>query len=326
MSFKPLSFKGVKTYPIKKRRSKVRSVEAASLPRSGGTMKEFFASLPDQLAARDLKAVIRAVTRAHKKGRTVALGMGAHVIKVGLSPLIIDLMERGVVNSVALNGAGIVHDFELAYAGATSEEVDKEIISGRFGMARETGRLLNEAIKKGAKKRPGPGIGIGRSVGEMIERSRFPNKGISILSAGVRYDVPVTVHVAIGTDIIHVHPSFDGAATGKGAELDLKTFSAVVATLSGGVFINIGSAVVMPEVFLKALTVARNLSRQRKKDKGVKNFTTVNMDFIQHYRPVTNVVRRPTIGNKIGGGRGYTITGHHELMVPLLYAGIIEEL
>lgn len=322
MSFKPLSFKGVKTYPVKKRKSKVRSVEAASLPRRGGSMKEFFASLPDQLAARDLKAVIRAVTKAHKSGKTVALGMGAHVIKVGLSPIIIDLMERGVVSSVALNGAGIVHDFELAYAGATSEEVDKEIVTGRFGMAKETGSFLNSAIKKGAKK----GLGIGRSVGVMIERSRFPNKGISILSAGVRCNVPVTVHVAIGTDIIHVHPSFDGAATGKGAELDLKTFSSVVATLSGGVFINIGSAVVMPEVFLKALTVARNLRGQRKKDKGVKNFTTVNMDFIQHYRPVTNVVRRPTIGNKGGGGRGYTITGHHELMVPLLYAGIIEEL
>jgi hypothetical protein len=312
MRFKPLSTKAIRTYSIKKRKSKVGLAQIAALPERGGSLKDFLSSLPDILGARDLKATARAVLRARRRGKTVCLGIGAHVIKVGLSPLIVDLMDRGMVNAVATNGAGIVHDFELAYAGCTSEDVDTELLKGRFGMADETGRILNNAIKRGVKK----GYGIGRSVGERILRSRFPNKDLSILAAGVRCDVPITVHVAIGTDIIHIHPTMDGAATGLGTQRDFSIFSSVVSSLEGGVYINIGSAVVLPEVFLKAITLVRNLGHR------VNNFTTVNMDFIQHYRPFTNVLRRPTQR----GGRWYALTGHHEIMVPLLYAAIIEGL
>lgn len=310
MKFKPISSKGIKTYSIKKRKSKVSVDQIASLPERGGSLKDFLSALPDILGASDLKAVAKAVLRANQREKTVSLGIGAHVVKVGLSPLIVDLMERGVVTAVAMNGAGIVHDFELAYAGSTSEDVEKELLEGRFGMADETGRLLNNAIKRGVKK----GGGIGRSVGEMILNSNFPHRDLSILAAGARLGVPVTVHVAIGADIIHLHPAMDGGATGLGSQRDFKLFASVVSSLEGGVYINVGSAVVLPEVFLKALTLARNLGHR------VKNFTTVNMDFIQHYRPTVNVVSRPTQK----GGKGYSLTGHHEIMVPLLYAAIIE--
>lgn len=310
MKFKPLSSKGIRTYSIRKRKSKVSAADLARIPEKGGTFKDFFDSLPDILGAKDFKDVVAAIVEARKKRKTIAVGMGAHVIKTGLSPLIIDLMERGVINSVSMNGAGIVHDFELAYSGSTSEDVDSELKSGAFGMAEETGCLINKAIKKGAKK----GFGLGRSVGELIGESRYPYKRLSILAAGARLGIPVTVHVAIGTDIVHIHPQMDGAATGKASIKDFQLFAGVVSSLEGGVYINIGSAVIMPEVFLKAITLSRNLGYK------VKNFTTVNMDFIQHYRPITNVVRRPTMG----GGRGFRLTGHHEIMVPLLYAGIVE--
>lgn len=310
MKFKPLSSKGIRTYSIRKRKSKVSAADLARIPKKGGTFKDFFDFLPDILGAKDFKDVVAAIVEARKKRKTIAVGMGAHVIKTGLSPLIIDLMERGVINSVSMNGAGIVHDFELAYSGSTSEDVDSELKSGAFGMAEETGCLINKAIKKGAKK----GFGLGRSVGEMIGKSRYPYKRLSILAAGARLGIPVTVHVAIGTDIIHIHPQMDGAATGKASIKDFQLFAGVVSSLEAGVYINIGSAVIMPEVFLKAITLSRNLGYK------VKNFTTVNMDFIQHYRPITNVVRRPTMG----GGRGFRLTGHHEIMVPLLYAGIVE--
>lgn len=310
--FKPISTRGIKTYSLKKRKSKVGIGDIAGLPEKGGSFGGFLDTLPNILAAQNLKAVMAEVLRAHKSGKTVVLGMGAHVIKVGLAPLIIDLMKRGVISAVAMNGAGVVHDFELAYLGSTSEDVDKEICSGNFGMAEETGRLINGAIKKGAKAKKG----LGDSVGEMIERSRYPYKDLSILAAGARYGVPVTVHVAIGTDIIHIHPGMDGEATGKTSLHDFKVLCSVVSTLEGGVFINLGSAVIIPEILLKALTLTRNLGHK------VKHITTVNMDFIQHYRPATNVVRRPTMD----GGKGYSLTGHHEIMFPLLYAGIIEGL
>ena len=239
--------------------------------------------------------------------------MGAHVIKVGLSPVIIDLMEQGIIHAVALNGACIVHDFEIAFAGMTSEDVDAELSKGTFGMAEETGKYLNNAIKKGVKK----GWGIGKSVGEMIENSNYPYKKLSILAAGARLGIPVTVHVGVGTDIIHLHTQMDGKATGEGSYRDFKLFAGVVSKLDEGVYLNIGSAVILPEVFLKAITLVRNLGY------AVQNITTVNMDFIQHYRPLTNVVRRPT---RDGTGKGYTLTGHHEIMVPLLSAAIFEEL
>ena len=310
MKFKPISSKGLKTYSIKQRKSKVSVGDFASPVKKGALFSDFLSSLPNILAAKDLLEVASKVVQAHNDGKTVALGMGAHVIKVGLSPLIIDLMERGVITSIAMNGACVVHDFESAYAGCTSEDVDAELGGGTFGMAEETGRILNQAIKKGAKN------GLGRAVGEMIARSRFPHKDESIIAAGARLDIPVTVHVALGTDILHIHPQMDGKATGEASIVDFKIFSSVVASLESGIYINIGSAVILPEVFLKAITLVRNLGHD------IKNFSTVNMDFIQHYRPLTNVVRRPTMGV----GKGYRLTGHHEIMVPLLYGAIMEGL
>jgi hypothetical protein len=308
MKFYPVTAKAVKTYSVKERKSRVCATVLARTWTSGGRLSDFLDGLPDILAVKNLKEVSSAIVAARRNKKTVAIGMGGHVIKAGLSPIIIDLMERGAVNAVAMNGSCIVHDFELAYAGRTSEDVDASIVGGSFGMARETAGFLNGAIKDGAKS------GLGRAVGKAIERSRFPNKHLSVLAAGARLGVPVTVHVAVGTDIIHMHPSMDGKATGEATLRDFRLFTGVVSALEGGVFVNIGSAVIIPEVFLKALSLARNLGRK------VKNFTAVNMDFIQHYRPVTNVVRRPTLH----GGRGYTLTGHHEIMLPLLYAAVVE--
>ena len=300
----------IKTYSLRDRQSKVKIDELAVPHRSGASFRTFLSSLPNILAAKHLQEVAAAVVQARKNGRPVMLGMGAHAIKVGLNPLIIDLLQRRIVTSLHLNGAGIIHDFELALIGHTSEDVDKEILSGAFGMAEETGSMINAAIKAGADK----GQGIGAAVGSMIEKGDFPHKDTSLLAAGIRLNAPVTVHVAIGTDIIHMHPSFDGAATGKAGELDYRTFCSIVADLEGGVYINLGSAVLLPEIFLKAVTLSRNLGH------NLRHFTTVNMDFIQHYRPNTNVVRRPTHG----GGKGFALTGHHEIMLPLLAAAIIE--
>ena len=312
MKFKPISPSRLRTYSLKTRKSKVSVHDFAMPVRQGKSFNDFLNSLPNILAVKNLKEVAAAVVKAHSSKRPVAVGIGAHVIKVGLSPVIIDLMEMGVINAVAMNGACIVHDFEIAFAGMTSEDVDAEIGKGSFGMAKETGELLNSAIKKGVKK----GWGIGKSVGEFINNSKYPHKDLSILAAGARLNIPVTVHVALGTDIIHIHPQMDGKATGEGSLRDFKLFAGVVSTLEGGIYLNIGSAVLLPEVFLKALTLVRNLGYK------VKNFTTVNMDFIQHYRSLTNVVRRPTKE----GGKGYTLTGHHEIMVPLLAAIVKEEM
>jgi hypothetical protein len=240
------------------------------------------------------------------------MAMGAHVIKCGLSPIIIDLMERGIVSAVALNGAGIIHDFELAYTGQTSEDVAEAIATGEFGMGRETGQFLNEAINQGAKE----GLGIGEAVGKSLAASAPQYLRYSIVAAGYRLGIPVTVHVAIGTDIIHTHPSANGAALGAGTHQDFKRFIGIIAQLEGGVYFNIGSAVILPEVFLKAVSAARNLGYT------LKDFTTVNMDFIRHYRPTQNVVTRPPAD----GGEGYTLIGHHELLLPLLAAAVIEKL
>ena len=310
MKFKPISSSKLKTYSLKTRKSKVSVHDFAKPFREEKSFKDFLNSLPNILAAANLRQVASSVVAAYKNKKAVVVGMGAHVIKVGLSPVIIDLMERGIINAVAMNGACIVHDFEIAYAGMTSEDVDAEIDKGEFGMSEETGKLLNKAIKRGVKK----GWGIGKSVGQMINSSKYPYKDLSILAAGARLGVAVTVHVAIGTDIIHIHPQMDGKATGEGSHIDFKLFAGVVANLEGGTYLNIGSAVLLPEVFLKALTLVRNLGHK------VEKLTTVNTDFIQRYRPLTNVVRRPTKN----GGKGYVLTGHHEIMVPLL-AGAIKE-
>ncbi len=309
-SRKKIDLKKLRTYSIKDRQSKVSLKEFARPHSPSSSFKAFLDSLPDTLAAKALREIALDIINAHKGKRPVVLGMGAHPIKVGLNPVIIDLLKRGIINAMVLNGACIVHDFELAYAGKTSEDVDHSIIDGSFGMAEETGRMLNDAIKKGVKE----GRGIGEAVGRMIYNSRFPNKDLSILHTCYVLKTPATVHVAIGTDIIHMHPEADGSAIGDGSLRDFRTLAGIVADLEGGVYINLGSAVLLPEVFLKALTLARNLGYK------VENFTTANMDFIQHYRPRENVLRRPTIK----GGRAYSLTGHHEIMFPLLAAAVIE--
>jgi hypothetical protein len=238
--------------------------------------------------------------------------MGAHPIKVGLSPVLIDLLKRGLITGVALNGAGIIHDAEVAMVGRTSEDVDEVLGCGAFGMARETAEFLNAAIAWGAEQ----GLGLGQAVGRRLLESDFPHKDLSLVAAAAALEVPLTVHVAVGTDIIHLHPSVDPEALGATSHRDFRLFAALVSELDHGVFINLGSAVIIPEVFLKALTLARNLGHQ------ASPLTTVNLDFVQHYRPLTNVVRRPTAG----AGQGYALTGHHELLFPLLAALVVEEL
>ena len=308
---KKIDFSHIRSYSLRDRASKVRIDDFSRPHKKDGSFRDFFAALPNILASNHLKEVTSAIVQARKNKRPVMLGMGAHGIKVGLNPVIIDLMERGIVTSLSINGAGIIHDFELAFVGQTSEDVDKEILSGAFGMAEETGNMLNQAIRSADKKE-----GIGAAIGRMIQKSDFPFKDKSLLAAGYRLGIPVTVHVAIGTDIIHMHPSFDGEATGAAAQRDFKTFCSLVADLEDGVYINLGSAVLLPEIFLKAVTLCRNVGVP------LQHFTTVNMDFVQHYRPNTNVVRRPTQG----GGKGFAITGHHEIMFPLLAAAIIEHI
>ena len=310
----PINVSELKTYPLKKRHSLVKVSDFAGVWKRGGSLATFLASLPDILAVKTLRAVAQAIAKAHRKGRPVIIGIGAHVIKVGLAPIVTDLMERGIVTAVAMNGAGIIHDFELALMGHTSEEVDAEIDDGRFGMADETGRLLNGAINRGAAAGNGLGEAIGRYITEQTDQ--FPNQATSILATGARLGLPVTVHVAVGTDIIHMHPSADGAAIGATSLLDFRRLAAVVSEMEGGVYVNIGSAVILPEVFLKALSLGRNLGHP------LADITTVNMDFLSHYRPQTNVVRRPTQK----GGKGYSLTGHHEIMLPLLAAAVTEEL
>lgn len=307
----PISLKKLKTCSLKRRKSKVR-LNKFGTPFTGGSFKDFLNSLPEILASKNFKEVVEAIVKAKKATRPVILGMGAHPIKVGLAPIIINLMANNVISAVAMNGACIVHDFELSLIGHTSEDVDIELCKGTFGMAEETGKGLNKAIKQGVSK----GDGIGRAVGKYILNGKFPYKRLSILAQATRLNIPVTVHVALGTDIIHMHPEADGASIGEGSMRDFKLFTSVIADLRDGVYINLGSAVVMPEVFLKAIAVARNLKH------NVKNFTTVNMDFIQHYRCRENVLRRPILS----GGSSYALTGHHEIMFPLLAAAVIEEI
>jgi len=308
----PINLAKLKTYSLGSRKSKV-SVENFATPwNRGQAFKSFLDSLPEILAAGDIRAVIDAVVAASVAKKTIVMGMGAHVIKVGLNPILIDLMERGALTALAMNGAGIIHDLEIAMSGQTSEDVAASLGDGSFGMARETGEFLGRAIKTAGKNK----LGLGAAVGEAILAADFPYKDQSLLAAGARLSLPVTVHVAMGTDIIHMHPGFDPAAAGSASHRDFRIFAAVVATLEKGVYLNVGSAVIMPEVFLKATTLARNLGNR------LENFTTVNMDFIKHYRPTVNVVHRPTLS----GGKGFNLVGHHEIMLPLVAAGVIEQL
>ncbi|MBI5847982.1 MAG: hypothetical protein HZB31_08545 [Nitrospirae bacterium] len=310
--YKPLSLKSVKTYSLSGRKSKVSVSSFAGVPERGDSFSNFLDKLPDFSAVRDFKSVVSAIVQARKDRRPVILGMGAHPIKLGLSPIIIDLMKKGIITAIAANGACTIHDFEIAMAGHTSEDVARELCSGTFGMSKETGRGLNLAINKGVKK----GYGIGKSVGEYIRSAKFRFWEKSIFCQAHELGIPATVHVAMGTDIIHMHPEADGAAIGKGSMDDFRLLASVIADLEGGVYINLGSAVILPEVFLKALNVARNLGNK------VEKITTVNMDFIQHYRPKENVLKRPTMSC----GQNFALTGHHEIMFPLLSAAVIEEM
>lgn len=306
---KPLDFSQVKTYSVRERKSKFDPSQMARVPDVNATLDDFYSCLPRTLKARDLLDLAEhiVVAAAHKK--RVLWMMGAHLIKCGLSPLLIKLMEQGIVNCVAMNGAGSIHDFELACFGHTSEDVEAGLEDGSFGMARETGEWMNEIIADGVRR----GFGIGYSLGRGLLDRRVPNEPYSILANAVGLRVTVTVHVALGTDIIHQHPSADGAMLGKGSMRDFQILAGQLPDLDqGGVAVNFGSAVVMPEVFLKALTVARNLGHP------TRNFVAANFDMIQHYRPNTNVLARPTKG----GGKAYSFTGHHEFMLPLLYGAI----
>ena len=306
---KPVDLKNIRTIPLSKRKNKVSLDRLARVYDSRhGNFSDFILSMPKFLVADDLRSLVDDIVRSYKKNKPVIVMAGAHVIKVGLSPLIIDLIKNGVVKAIAINGATVIHDVELAMWGNTSEDVEENIQNGSFGMSKETGEFINGILKSEINN---DGCGFGEAMGKALQQA--PHKNISILAACVKYKIPVTVHVGIGTDIIHQQPSMDGSITGEMKFRDFRLFCGVVQQLiNGGVVLNFGSAVILPEVFLKALTVARNLGA------NARGFTTANFDMIQHYRPRVNVVQRPTKNS----GKGYMFTGHHEIMIPLLCASI----
>jgi hypothetical protein len=294
------------------RKSKVTFRGFGAPVRKGMSFASFLSGLPDYLAGRDFRGVVDAMAAAKRRGAPVLLGIGAHFVKVGLSPLLIQGLEKGLFDGIAMNGAGVIHDTELALAGKTSEDVEEQLSDGSFGMARETARFLHSALASGVPA----GMGFGASVGKAIAESRARYRRKSLLAEAWRRNVPVTVHVCIGADIIHMHPEMDGAATGEASQRDFRRFCELVAGMERGVYLNVGSAVVLPEVFLKAVAVARNLGRP------LSRITTVNMDFLRHYRPDVNVVVRPTRR----GGKGFHLIGPHEILFPLLMAAVAEKL
>ena len=301
---------GIRTYPLNSRKSKANAEDfARSVPR-GATFKTWLDSLPAMLGAADVRRAAAAIVTAKKRNGGVVWGIGAHVIKTGLSPVLIDLMERGYVSALAMNGAGIIHDFEVALAGATSEDVDEALGPGRFGMAEETGTLLNEAIRAARAGNQGLGQGVASFLAN--RRPEYGSKSLAI--AAHRLGIPLTVHVAVGTDIIHMHPAASGADIGETSLRDFRYFTACVAGLTGGVYLNCGSAVILPEVFLKAVALARNQGA------SLEGLTTVNIDFLRMYRAQTNVVTRPVVGI----GTGISLVGHHEILIPLIAAAVIE--
>jgi len=307
--YEEFDLSGVHTYPLASRPSKVRVKDFAAPYRRGSGVPGLLSSLPAILAGEDFRAVVETMLDAQRQGRGIIWGIGAHVLKTGLSRVLLDLMERGFVSAIATNGAGIIHDFEIAVNGGTSEDVDAQLGQGKFGMAEETAGL-NQVIARGVAE----GLGIGQSVGRHLAETRPPFADVSIAAGAWRLGIPLTAHIAIGTDIIHMHPQASGAALGEGSLRDFRYFTTSVAKLERGVFINCGSAVVLPEVFLKAVALARNQGH------SLDGLTTVNVDFLRQYRAQTNVVSRPTAGV----GRGYALTGHHELLLPLLAAALIE--
>ena len=309
-SYEEFDLSGVTTYPLSSRASKAKATDFAQVFKGPGG-EALVQSLPSILAGADLKAVASAMRAARDAGRGLLWGVGAHVLKTGLSPVLIDLMERGYICALAMNGAGVIHDFELALSGATSEDVDEALGPGRFGMAEETGRELNAAVNQGVAR----GLGLGQAVIDYVHRVQPKYANVSVLAAAGRLEIPVTVHVAIGTDIIHMHKDASGAALGEGSLRDFRYFVSNVARLEHGVYLNCGSAVVLPEVFLKAVALARNTGR------SLQGLTTVNIDFVRQYRPQTNVVARPVAGI----GKGYSLVGHHEILIPLLAAALAND-
>jgi deoxyhypusine synthase len=311
----PIDLSQLATYPLDSRHSKV-TVKDFARPLKDDEAKSTAAlldSLPNILAVQSLRAVANAIVNARTNHKAIIWGAGGHVIKTGLAPILIGLMQRGFVSAIALNGSGVIHDFEIALIGSTSEDVDESLGQGAFGMAEETGRMLNDAINAGARDC----LGLGEAVGRMLSELQPPFASYSLLHEAYRHKIPVTVHATIGTDIIHLHPNANGANIGQTSHRDFRLLTSLVKELDGGgAYLNLGSAVTLPEIFLKAVTVVRNLGVP------LENFTTANFDFIQHYRPNTNVVKRPVAN---GAGRGYSITGHHELMIPLLAAAILAQ-
>jgi len=310
---RPLDFSALKTIGLQERGGKVKTADFAYPYQRGAGISGWLDSLPRILAGDSFRAVVDAIAAARAKGRVIIWGMGGHVIKCGLAPVLIDLMRRGYATVFAMNGSAAVHDFEIALAGYTSEDVEAALPDGRFGAAEETGREMNSAISGGEAE----GLGMGEALGRWLELIAPPKHAASsLLMQAYGNGTPVTVHVAIGTDTPHTHPALDAAALGSASHRDFRLLAAHVADLNdGGVYLNVGSAVVLPEVFLKAVSSVRNLGHP------LADFTTANFDFLQHYRPRVNVVQRPHAGS---GGAGYAITGHHELMIPLLAAALIE--
>lgn len=310
----PMDFSRLRTIPIRERGGKVHVEHFASPYRKGSGVSGLLDSLPRLLAADSLRRLVGAIQAARSARKPVIWGLGGHVIKCGLAPVLIDLMHRGYATAFAMNGSAAIHDFEIAIAGQTSEEVEAVLPGGRFGTAEETGREMNRVLAEGASEDAGFGELIGRRL-QTLADPRYAE--LSLLAAAWRHATPVTVHVAIGTDTPHTHPAADGEAIGRATHRDFRLFCALVAEMDqGGVYINLGSAVLLPEVFLKAVSVVRNLGHP------LANFTTANLDFLQHYRPRVNVVERP---HAQAGGMGIAITGHHELTLPLLAAILIEQ-
>jgi len=311
LPFEEFDLSGVRTYPLASRRSKTRAEDFARPVTPDASFYDWFTSLPTILAGADVRRVVEALRAAREREAAIVWGIGAHVIKTGVSPVLIDLMRRGFVSALAMNGAGVIHDFEIALAGATSEDVDEALGPGRFGMAEETGRILNEIITDAAKAQRG----LGQAVGEYLSRVRPPHADRSLAAVAWELGIPLTAHVAVGTDIIHMHPKASGAAIGDTSLRDFRFFTSCVARLNHGVYLNCGSAVVLPEVFLKAVALVRNAGI------ALDNLTTVNIDFVRMYRPQTNVVTRPVAGTQ---GVGISLVGHHELMIPLLAAAVVD--
>lgn len=312
-ALEPMDFSDLKTTSLYDRPSKVTVTDFAKPARGGHTFGGFLEGLPNILAGAQFKEAVQKIAAAVRDNRSVILGMGAHPIKVGLSPVLIDALERGIITGVAVNGAVVIHDVEIALAGKTSEEVADYLHQGAFGTARETAEFIHSALKKAYRQ---GNKGFGRAVGEELLAGAFPHTNLSVVATAARLNIPLTVHVAVGTDIVHMHPAMDGAAVGALSHYDFRLFCRMVSRLERGVFINLGSAVIIPEVFLKAVSVAANQGF------SLKRLSTINMDFQRHYRPQTNVVERPT--REVG--KGFQFIGHHEIMLPLLMAAVIEEL